>query len=560
MRIRFVIYLVIIISVFSTVLSARLMTGHLVIANGERVQMSPYSNSTVLLIPLDSRPPCTQYVEQLAAIAGISMLTPPSDILDNYKVPAKRQDLREWFLKNATTSDTAIVSIDMLIHGGLLASRLGLGTQIDEREAIDLLRRAKKENPRLQLYVFSIIPRLIIADTAEYQSYQKNITKYSLQKDLLLTFENPLDYDKFQELQSKLPPNIINRYESLYNVNKNFNYTLLNLVKEGIIDSLVVGQDDGSTFGIPNWTKAAVSHYAEQLQIMDRVFITRGTDEVALTILGHIAAKRANYSPKIYVHYSHPDAASVVMPFMPHSVDTTVTEKVHMIGGKRTPSLEQADFILYVHIGTHELNGYTYESSAKDIRAMLEAGNKVAVVDLTEDYYASQTLLPWLLKNNIPLLQLSAYAGWNTTSNSIGTAVSQLAVLGSNPTRKLSKEKALTVWSANTEFLLSRILDDWYFQKDIQPILNSSLRKSGFDPYNLGLIQHETNQSLQKQLRGRSQYLFRRHIAHTPVIIETSERPVQIIISDLTLYASLPWDRTFEVRLKPELEIVEVKR
>lgn len=556
---RFAIYIFLIIFISSCLINLQLQRGQFQIVDTTVLHKDTDYSSRLLLIPLDSRPPCTQFVEQLAAVAGTSVQIPPAELMDNYKKPGNRQALRKWLLENAQSNTTAIVSVDMLIHGGLLASRLNVGGQEDAQSVIDIFKQAKMINPQLKLYVFSIIPRLIIADTPENMSQQKNMLKYSIQKDLALTFENPLDYKMLMDLESKLPAEIIARYTGLYEHNKQLNYALIDLAKQGVIDGLVIGQDDGQAFGLPNMAKGAIQHYIDQTDVKEKVFVTRGTDEVALTLLGYIIAKNANYQPKIFVRYSHKAAAGIVMPFMPHSVETTVNEKIHLVNGIRVLSPEVADFILYVHVGTHEINNTVVEQAAHEIMAMINAGKKVAVVDLTEDFYASETVFPTLLKQEVPLLRLSAYAGWNTTSNSIGTALAQVAIWGASSSAPASEERLISAWSANTNFLLCRFFDDWYFQKEIQPAINASLRKSSIDPYNLGQKYHSTNSAVQKMINEKAQYWFYRQLRNKPFIIETSGQPVKVLISDFSFAANLPWDRTFEVRLEPQLNMSRIK-
>lgn len=233
---RFIFYFAFMIVLSAILISIRHQTGNLMIVETARTELTHFAKPGILLVPLDSRPPCTQFVAQLAAIGGKPVLMPPSEYLDHYKTPAKQKQVREWFLEHAKSSDTAIVSVDMLIHGGLLASRLSAGSEVDAQAVVDLLRKVKQDNPALKLYVFSIIPRLLLADTDEYYTHQKNVFNYSVRKDLLLTFENPIDYFKLRELEAQIPSLVIERYNSLYIKNKQFSYTLIGLAQEGIID------------------------------------------------------------------------------------------------------------------------------------------------------------------------------------------------------------------------------------------------------------------------------------------------------------------------------------
>ena len=44
-------------------------------------------SSRVLLVPLDSRPPCRQHVVDLGRIGGIDVVPPPNECMDYYSQP-----------------------------------------------------------------------------------------------------------------------------------------------------------------------------------------------------------------------------------------------------------------------------------------------------------------------------------------------------------------------------------------------------------------------------------------------------------------------------------------
>ena len=52
----------------------------------------------------------------------------------------------------------------------------------------------------------------------------------------------------------------------------------------------------------------------------------------------------------------------------------------------------------------------------------------VALVDLSANYDVKETIFPHLINNNTPLVRLAAFAGWNTVSNSVGTAGAQASI------------------------------------------------------------------------------------------------------------------------------------
>jgi len=519
------------------------------------------SQLNVVLLPLDSRPACTQFVVELAQLANINIITPPSQLMDHYKIPANTQALRNWLYQSAKNADAAIISVDMLIHGSLLASRQATGNSGDIKEVIQLLKSIHKEQPKLQLYVFSIIPRLLIADNQTNTQYQKDMLQYSILKDQIYTFENPKNIEKLNSLEQKIPPEIIERYTFLYKQNTELNLMLMNLVEQKIITKLVIGQDDGQPFGMPNISKQRLSHIlAQKQQLKDKVFITRGTDEIALTIIGNIAMQVASHHPKIFVAYSDHNAPQVVMPFMPHSVATTVKEKIDLIGGIQVTDPDDAEFILFVHIGTQNNTYTTLPAAAQQIQSFIDQGYKIALVDLSEDFLASETIFPILLKKDTDLTKLIAYAGWNTTSNSVGTAVTQASIFAVELPKMHNTEQILKLYKGNLEFLTARFLDDWYYLKEVQPAVNKRLNSFKIDPYNLDDYYQQTDDLIRNIMHNKTRQLLHSKAFNHPFTIYTDQGPTNVAITDITTNIRLPWQRTFEIYLKPTITLSEIHK
>ncbi|MDT8901226.1 DUF4127 family protein [Anaeroselena agilis] len=555
---RFLCCLAIIAAATATAAALYLNFGYIRTAQPVVLTAPAANGMTVLLVPLDSRPPCTQFVEQLGRLAGIRVVLPPTELLDEYRTPANRTGLRDWLRSQAANADAAIVSVDMLEHGGLLASRLGTGTAADAEAALEALSEAHRSNPQLKIYAFSIIPRLLVADNADSARYQKKMLAYSVLKDEVLTFENPRDRDKLQKVSAQLPPAVVNRYLSLYEANTQLNFRLLAMTEEGVLAGLVIGQDDGFPFGMPNMVKSRLSHYvARRPALADRVVITRGTDEVALTLLGRIAMQAAGYRPRVFVRYSHPEAPGIVMPYMPHSMARTVAEKVALIGGKLVDRADGADFVLYVHAATAKTGPGLPAAAAREVRELMAAGHRVGVVDLSEHFLAEDTLLPHLLRGGADLARLAAYAGWNTTSNSLGTAVTQAAVFTAALAGKGLRTDRLGLYKLQYEFLASRMLDDWYYQKDVQPFVNRRLKMSKVDPYNLGEHMQQVEGWISGLMADRANTLLRDGLAGQTLPVRSADGK-RYVVNGLALKCRLPWQRTFEVRLEPTLSFAVV--
>ncbi len=208
-------------------------------------------------------------------------------------------------------------------------------------------------------------------------------------------------------------------------------------------------------------------------------------------------------------------------------------------------------------MGTSDKDNITY--AANHLKNLLDTGYKVALVDLTKDFQASQTILPELVRTGSDIPRLIAYAGWNTTSNSIGTAVTQAALIVQASQDYHSTPEIISAYAANLQFLTARFLDDWYFQKEVQPLINSGLRFFHIDNYHLGENHWLTNQLSQKLMELKAGQLLRETYLNHPVTIFTGPAAtdkINLALTNLTVESRLPWDRTFELEVKPTLSIV----
>lgn len=549
---RFIVYFFLIAVLSSSCIIAGELTGVF-----HRVESVPLPTrqytKTVVLLPLDSRPPCTQFVEQLGNLANIRVVLPPTEYLDNYTQPGNRDVLAIWLKYAAKQADAVIISTDMLLSGGLLASRSNIPSSENISAIAELLTDLRHDNPDIRLYSFHIIPRLLIADHSPYRDYQYAMQRYSILKDQVLLFENPLDYNRLVELKAIIPKHIIDEHRLLYERNVEANLAWMALAKANILDSVIIGQDDGYHFGLPNIVKQRLENEIARQQLADKVIINRGADEVALTLLGRLA-NEDKPPVRVFVEYSTPDAHHTVMPYMSQSVATTVTEKIRIVHAIEVETPEQADFILFVHVGRQNHSAIHWKKPTLRLKQLIESGRPVALVDLAENFYKQQTLLPSAIEAEVRIDKLVAYAGWNTTSNAVGTAITQASLyLGYQDT---DPTHLLRLHHDNLTFLTARLLDDWYYLKDVQPQLDKWLYKSGINPYHLQSRKSITENMIRKEMAQRTSRLLQ-HTFNKPLYLPGFSQPFLIMQIENSIH--LPWDRTFEIKIDPKLSIVEIQ-
>ncbi len=436
----------------------------------------------IILIPLDTRPPCQKTVIDAGKMAGIQVITPPTEIMDYYTKPGDTKAIRKWLLENINQSDGVIISIDQLLHGGLLSSREA-GTKADDStQLLNFLYELKKIAPDKPIYAFNVLPRITPPPTLESDS--KKIIKISRLIDEINTFNNKDDIDLLEELQQDVQAEDIAVYKDLFKRNTELNKSLINMANQGIITKLIIGQDDGEDFGIPNMEKRSLLNYLHSLNISsDKVIITKGADEVALSLLSSYVQTITDYQPKIYVQYNDSAAAGTIMPFMAGSVGSTVKEKLTIANAKTVDTPDKAGLILYIYIGNDD-NSASRQKSAEILKSYLAQGKKVALVDLSKHFSAQESLFPILLKENVPINQLVSYAGWNTASNSIGTALADAVIYKAIKPEFNTANDILCLEYNRLTILYNRILEDYYYLKDIIDSINTTLLNNDYKNIN----------------------------------------------------------------------------
>lgn len=526
------------------------------------IPLAEYPEKKIVLVPLDGRPPCRQFVIDAGHIGAFDVNVPPSALQDYYSMPGDTAGMRTWLKEQLPGSHAAIISIDQLLYGGLLAARereLGPG---DLETLMAFLREIHQANPDIPIYAFSILPRLSPQDTIDGYAERRDIMKYSRlvgKKAAGL----PVDDEEIKKLAESIPPKSLETYLAHFEKNKLLNERLAELAAEGVLSRLILGQDDGEEYGIPNIEKADIVSFLHDRNISEeRVFLTHGADEIALTILAEIKCRDTGFRPKVFTVYNCEKTAHMVMPYMAVTMSASAEEKLRMLNALPVSLQEDADFSLFLSANDWEEDTLGSRlPSAKQLKRLTAEGKKAAVVDLTRHFSAEEALLPILLRENAPLNSFIAYAGWNTASNSIGTALAQSILFLARQKEVQTKGEALALSQYNLTFLHNRYLEDFYYLKEIIDKVNQSLKRVGYRNTADLDLEHNAiwaNAMLQTAIREQTDVFRESPSVAAPFSIDTPDGPVHLRIRDMSVYSAYPWPRTFEIHIQSSPALEEI--
>ena len=500
-------------------------------------------NYTLATLPLDSRPPCTDFTAQLGALAGFKVELPPADLLDHNLIPAKTNLLELWLNQTLPRSQGALIATDLLSYGGLLHSRIKPITEAQETSLLTYLTDLRTNNPSQYFYVYSIIPRLLVSDQIIPDAwYQWHLMSWATNMDKKLS---GVSYDKeqYEALKAEIPMDIKWKYLQLYKANNRFNQKLLTTAEQNHFNQLVIGQDDAQSYGLPNHNRQAIEKIFATLPGKEAYHVTQGADELGMLAVAKMFSQKHNFIPKVFVAYSTPEVAKMVLHFVPGPLSSLVTDKMRLLGCKETTNIDESDFVLFVHCGKENSQDFTLPSRA--IKKLM-THKPVALIDLSLNYDAKECLLPQLIAEGVPLPQLLSYAGWNSASNSIGTALAQ-GVIVSGQKKILPKEELPRLYAQNLEFICARLLDDWAYQRKIREKIRLFQEINGIDADNTIPYNNLVEEFIDRELVFYKNFLLFANLRRYPFY---QDKDCAYYLQDLAYGVTLPWDRIFEIRLE----------
>lgn len=261
----------------------------------------------ILYIPLDERPCNWQYPQHLANLPQqLSLVVPPIHDLGTKKEPANVEQLWAWIHQEIPRCQGAILSVEMLVYGGLLPSRLHHHSLTVLSDRLNRIRQLKLDHPHLTLFASNLIMRTPAYDSSEeepdyYADWGKAIFRwgwlYDKQQRQGLT---DIETQQFDHLRQTLPTDYLNDYRDRRSKNLAVNQGAIALVQDNSIDFLAIPQDDSAPYGFTALDQKQTINQIIEGRLQHRVHLYPGADEVGCTLLARLyqaLAQRSDHPP-----------------------------------------------------------------------------------------------------------------------------------------------------------------------------------------------------------------------------------------------------------------------
>ncbi|QIK68816.1 DUF4127 family protein [Erysipelothrix sp. HDW6C] len=475
--------------------------------------------SKVVVLPIDDRPCHNDFiVDALRYVDNVSLVMAPKTMLGHFTNGGDVDAMASFLKTTCKDADMLIVSVDGLLYGGLVQARTAEST-IDAdkyKRLLDTLTILKQQNPKLKIYAYSVIMRLTttVTDSSQLKTWE-SLFKYSQ-----LVHRARIDAQFTKELhdvEATIPPKALEMYLNARKRNHAINRASVKLVAEGIIDYLVLVQEDTSEYGMHVEEQAALRALIQDLNVDNAVKMKNGTDEMVALLMARFLNQHGS-SVTIDTQFVDPNYVAIFedKPALVNLADSCDVARL---------TQGESENVLLVLPAKGKSIDLCFEAKPDEIQVddaaidayMKYAGKPIAVLDLQFGNGGDIRSLERVMEALKPR-HLIGYSAWNTGSNSIGTILLDIVIANR--------------YHVNPEYVAMRIVDDALYQGDVRSVINQEMKSRGLDVWAENYdaaINEETTQLLNKTIQ---QYPF---------------------IGDYTVNAHLPWGRSFEV-------LIEVKK
>ncbi len=548
----------------------------------------------VLYLPIDDRPCNVAHVQLLARMVDYELLVPPAELLGHYTRPGNTDELAAWLKREMTSGsvDAAIVSVDMLAYGGLVASRAtDVRTQL-ALARLDLLAELRELLPDGTIYAFSTIMRLSITATSDEAAVNWQLLReWAETLGRIDALGEEEDRTRLARLEGRIPISLIGKFRACRERNHEVNRRAIEETAKGNIDFLVLAQEDAAKYGPHVNEQKVLSQLIARHGLSERTLIHPGADELGQTLFARFVHKHMEKVPSAYVTYANPDDATNIAEFEDRPFSSTLRGQMQTVGVELADNPASADFVLAINPpASGKRADYADGEAAETRRAQARRFSdmiakqmdtrRVAVCDVAFPNGAEDCFVSEMLDHALPLRRLLTFSAWNTAANSVGSALAHASLrlialqdkgafdlanllVDLSPMRYLQLlDTLIDSEKAHIELLFWHIADDWLYQTRVRPEVTehvvNMLQASIFDLAD----SHERVEHLvsDRLIRAIADVWASHFLGRESVLIGSQDNVTSLALAELEeTRVTLPWGRLFEVALsfKFGMELVD---
>jgi hypothetical protein len=490
---------------------------------------------SLLYLPLDERFTTRDLFLSFTEITSFKAITPGRSMLPQKKKLSDAKELIDWTAKTANQVEAAIISADMLLYGGLIASRISTDSVAEVQVRLKVLEEIRYKNPRLPIFVSTTVMRMPQYSSSDeepdyYAQYGREIFLYSQHSHRYEVLKNPDDKIAYETYKNKIPKIVLEDYLSRRERNFQINKNLIELVRKNVINRLVITLDDNAEYGL--FKKEAAELEKLSTDLRDRIAIYPGADEAQLPLLPRLVLG-AKQIP-VYIAYRFPEARRLIPSFEGQPLEESVEQQILAAGGTIADNPKKATCILYVNnfsqkhlfagsqIGMKEEEKVPLENLLAKSAIRIEKGKVYILADNRFYNGADVQLITSIFSSNIKPDQI-AYAGWNTSGNTLGTAIAMgFLRYQMNNTKNAREQYKKLLWA--------RFVEDWAYMVEGREELKRDMKQRNITGFSEARLESEYESLIKTLLNSK--------VSEINVFLHTNYYVDRVFF---------PWHRHFEI-------------
>lgn len=517
----------------------------------------------ITLLPIDDRPAVGQFAQMIGAVADHKVAMPPREMLGRFTSPGDLARIEQWLRsQDYSKTDALIVSVDMLAYGGLVASRASKVRLDEAKKRLEFFRWFKSKYPRVLVYAFNVVMRVAPTASAETLGIHDKLARWAELKDRAPKANDAKLTEELTGLEKELGASVIENYLSARKRDLQINLAMLDLVKAGTVNELILLQDDARQFGLHRQDQAVLRNRLKELGLESKVPIYNGTDEGSLSLVSRAVLDKFQYKLRVAVIYSSEKSKSLIAPFEDHPLQFTVESQIRAAGGIPVSEFDQSDYRLFVNApGTDEEQ---FDLFLTKLIKELKENRHIALADVLfpKPHYsgADERIIAALKRENL-FGRFAGYAAWNTAGNTLGTTIphANMRVFFRSKLNDRADRAARTE-AAHLEFLLNRFAGDYLYHDIVRLEVNQRLRGESknqevtyeFTPQKYEEVNREISQKMAAEIEKFFGEYFKGR-TYRLAFYKGVEKTITVNgLKDLKVY--LPWARTFECVIDYKLD------
>lgn len=485
------------------------------------------------LLPLDDRPVSVALPAEVLAVAGVEVAAPGPELRPHRRRAPEPAGLAGWLASARTQADAAVVSLDALGSGSLIASRTG-----DETVG-DVLRTWEAATaPGGPVHAALVVPRTPdSADATEEPAYwdPHGPALHALSGRLA---EGTPVAEAARAVAPDVPADVVRDWLGRRMRRHALALAALDLLRHGRLATLVLGVDDAAPRSLSAAAQEDLQRWVDRLGLEDAL-VHPGADETGAVLAARaLVGLAGGPGPAVSVACAAGDGLRRPAPYETGPVALTVERQLRAAGARPAADGEPADAVLVVHAPATTPGDWavapprsTDEAAARATAGLaarlVGEGRRVAVGDVAHPNGADPALAAALGEAGL-WSALDGYAAWNTAGNTLGTTAAQLVATG------VARSTGTLDTAAHRRMLARRVVEDLGWMSTVRAQVRAEL---GSDPTRHDLVH------LDAPRRAAWEDRLTAVLAGTPGLADLRVRPGSL---------RLPWDRTFEVDLEVE--------